>query len=290
MNIIQSILVNNDCFKLGRVIIPKGLMLHSVGCSQPLASAFIKQWNKPGVAKAVHGFIEPNGNVYQTLPFTMRGWHGGGLSNNTHLGFEMTEPSTIKYNSNFGWTDLNSEKTKEFVLDTYKTAVELFSYLCREFGLNPLEDGVIISHSEGNKRGIASNHSDVEHIWSKFNLTMNQFRKDINTLMNGSEVMVEKSFIQKKIVNTSSLNVREKPNAEATTKIVGTLKLNDIVTATGKANTKWYRILFNDRDAFIHGDFVNDINEIDYKAECEQLRKANTELNNKIDNAVKALK
>ena len=72
------------------------------------------------------------------------------------------------------------------MLAAYKCAVELFAYLCQHFHLDPLADGVIISHSEGCKRGIASNHGDVEHLWSKFGLSMGQFRKDIKAAMEGS--------------------------------------------------------------------------------------------------------
>ena len=32
--------------------------------------------------------------------------------------------------------------------------------LCQTFHLNPLADGVIISHKEGHSRGVASNHGD----------------------------------------------------------------------------------------------------------------------------------
>ena len=46
----------------------------------------------------------------------------------------------------------------------------------------------MISHSEGCKRGIASNHGDVEHLWSKFGLAMAQFRKDIKAAMEGGTV------------------------------------------------------------------------------------------------------
>lgn len=87
-------------------------MLHSVGCPQPSANVFIKQWNKSGIQKCVHAFIEANGDVYQTLPWDHRGWHAGGNANNTHIGVEMCEPSTIKYTSSFGWTDLSPEKQK----------------------------------------------------------------------------------------------------------------------------------------------------------------------------------
>ena len=170
-------------------------MIHSVGCPQPSASVFIKQWNKSGVGKCVHAFIQANGEVYQTLPWNYRGWHGGGSSNNTHIGVEMCEPSTIKYGSTFGWVDINSAKTKEYVMGTYKTAVELFAKLCKEFNLNPLADGVIISHSEGCKRGIASNHADVEHIWNRMGLSMEQFRKDIAEVMKETPTIINEDIL-----------------------------------------------------------------------------------------------
>ena len=45
MKLVQSILTKNPCYTAGRKITVKGLMLHSVGCPQPKASVFIKNWN-----------------------------------------------------------------------------------------------------------------------------------------------------------------------------------------------------------------------------------------------------
>ena len=191
MNIIESIVTNSDCYKTGRTITVKGLMLHSVGCPQPKASVFVDNWNKPGASACVHAVIDAEGRVYQLLPWNRRGWHCGsgtkGSGNNTHIGVEMTEPATIKYTGGASWQETgDGNNTRAHVLATYKTAVELFAYLCKKYGLNPTADGVIISHSEGHSRGIASNHGDVEHIWRKFGLTMDQFRKDVKAAMNGS--------------------------------------------------------------------------------------------------------
>jgi len=49
---------------------------------------------------------------------------------------------------------------------TYDSAVELFAQLCDEFNLDPLQDGVIISHNEGGLRGWAGRHVDPEHLWT----------------------------------------------------------------------------------------------------------------------------
>ena len=64
-------------------------------------------------------------------------------------------------------------------------AVELFAMLCKEYGLDPLADGVVISHKEGHARGIASNHGDPEHLWSQLGMgyTMDTFRKAVKAEM-----------------------------------------------------------------------------------------------------------
>ncbi len=190
MNLIQDYLTESGCYKAGKKITVQGLMIHSVGCPQPKADVFMKNWNRADANACVHAIIEPGGNVYQILPWEHRGWHCGGNANNTHIGVEMTEPATIRYTSGAAWMETgDGEDTKAHVLATYRYAVELFAHLCKQFHLDPLADGVIISHSEGCKRGIASNHGDVEHLWSKFGLTMEQFRKDIKAAMEGSSDM-----------------------------------------------------------------------------------------------------
>ncbi len=186
MNLKQNYLTQSGCYKAGKHITVKGLMIHSVGCPQPKADVFMKNWNRAEASACVHAIVEPDGDVYQLLPWDFRGWHCGGSANNTHIGVEMTEPATIKYAGGASWTETgDGENTKNHVLATYKYAVELFAYLCSQYNLDPLADGVVISHSEGCRRGIASNHGDVEHLWSKFGLTMAQFRKDIKTVMEG---------------------------------------------------------------------------------------------------------
>lgn len=191
MQIKESYLTNNPCYKAGKTITVKGLMLHSVGCPQPSASVFVNNWNKSTYDRAcVHAFIDGNtGVIYQCLPWSYRGWHGGGASNNTHIGVEMCEPGCIKYTSGSAFTCSDTATAKAVVKRTYDAAVELFAYLCKLYNLNPLADGVIISHSEGYKRGIASNHGDCEHLWNglKMGYTMDGFRKAVAAVMTATE-------------------------------------------------------------------------------------------------------
>ena len=187
MKLVESILTKNPCYTSGRKITVKGLMLHSVGCPQPSASVFIKNWNSASYDRAcVHGFIDGNdGTVYQTLPWDHRGWHAGGAANNTHIGVEMCEPACIKYTGGATFTCSDKETAKASVTKTYNAAVELFAMLCEKFHLDPLGDGVIISHAEGAKRGVASNHGDPDHLWRQLNTgyTMDGFRKDVKAKM-----------------------------------------------------------------------------------------------------------
>jgi hypothetical protein len=194
MKLVESILTRNPCYAAGRKITVKGLMLHSVGCPQPKASAFISSWNSSSHGSScVHGFIDGNdGTVYQTLPWNHRGWHCGsgnkGSGNNTHIGVEMCEPACIRYTAGSNFTCSNLAEAKAVAKRTYEAAVELFAYLCKKYSLDPLADGVIISHREGHSRGIASNHGDPEHLWTQLGTgyTMDGFRRAVKAAMGGA--------------------------------------------------------------------------------------------------------
>lgn len=186
MKIIESFVTRNKCYLTGAPLRPQGIMLHSVGVAQPNASVFVQNFNqyKPGGSSVcVHAFIQRDGTVYQTLPWNMVAWHCGGAANQTHIGIEMTEPASIAYQGGASWTDRDHAATEEHVRGAYSAAVELFAQLCLEYNLDPLADGVILSHAEGAQRGIASNHGDPEHIWQVFGLTMDGFRMDVYEAM-----------------------------------------------------------------------------------------------------------
>lgn len=195
MKLVKSILTKNPCYTAGKKITVKGLMLHSVGCPQPRASVFINNWNRADYDNAcVHAFIDgDDGTVYQTLPWNHRGWHcasgKNGSGNNTHIGVEMCEPACIKYTGGSTFTCSDLATAKALAKRTYEAAVELFAMLCKEYGLNPTADGVILSHAEGHKRGIASNHGDPEHLWNQLDMgyTMDGFRKAVKAAMNETE-------------------------------------------------------------------------------------------------------
>ena len=186
INIIEALATNNKCYQAAIPLYPQGIMLHSIGCPQPNADVMARYYNQyqpGGQSVCVHGFIQRDGTYYQTLPYNLRAWHCGGAANATHIGIEMTEPASIVYTGGASWRDLAPYATEAHVRVTYAAAVELFAQLCTQFDLDPLADGVIISHAEGAERGIASAHADPTHLWRAFGLTMDGFRADVATAM-----------------------------------------------------------------------------------------------------------
>ena len=192
----QQFLTENDCYKAGRLIQPKDIMIHSVGVAQPNPDIFIRQWNQSKVPVCVHAFVTDS-KVVQTLPWNYRGWHCGsgvnGSANNTHISIECCEPSGHTYQ---GGTMIgyNVERNQPFFQKLYDNLVKLCANLCQEFKLNPLQEGVLICHAEGFQKGIASNHADVLQWWPKHNMTMEQFRRDVQDELEGDEDMTQEKF------------------------------------------------------------------------------------------------
>lgn len=263
MQIIESILTENRCYKAGKKITPKGLMLHSVGCSQPSAQVFLKTWNNAEINACVHAFIDGNtGIIYETLPWNHRGWHcasgAKGSGNNTHIGVEMCEPACIKYTGGATFTCSDPITAKRVAVTTYESAVELFAKLVWKFDLDPLADGVIISHAEGFRRGIASNHGDPEHLWKQLGMdyTMDTFRNAVYDTMKAGNMVTPPSTEKPHIsegnaqfqpylvrVTISDLYIRSGPGTDTDKR--GFIKpgvYTIVQESTGKGATLWGKL------------------------------------------------
>ena len=197
MKLIESFVKTNPCYTRGKKMIVRGLMLHSVGCSQPSARKFMPRFDSTEAKVCVHAFIDAEtGEIYQTLPWEYKAWHCGGSGNGTHIGVEMCEPRCIAYGAGMHFTcaDEAREGAGESVRRTLHAAVELFAFLCRQYGLDPLGDGVIVSHKEGHDRGIASGHGDPEHLFRQLQMdyTMDDFRKAVAAALGETKEETEK--------------------------------------------------------------------------------------------------
>jgi len=194
MRLFECMFTKNSCYKAGQIIIPGGIMLHSTGANNPNLRRYVQpddgqlgvnkggtEWNRAAEQVCVHAFIGKlaDGSVasYQTLPWNFKAWHCGvgtkGISaNNTHLSIEICEDGL---------------KDASYFAAVYREAVELCAYLCKLHGFDPMKDGVLICHSEGYQRGIASNHADVMHWFPRHGKSMDTFRADVTEEMKKEE-------------------------------------------------------------------------------------------------------
>ena len=177
-NLKTKYMTRNDCYTAGRKINPKGIMIHSTATPGVMAADWFSRWNKSFKAGeinrqvCVHAFLDDK-EVWQYLPWDHRGWHAGGAANNTHIGFEICEPGGFSYSSGANMVDYDVAKNERYFRKAWQNAVELCVLL---YGMYGLTDKDIIDHSEGNKRGIASNHADVMHWFPKHGESMDSFR------------------------------------------------------------------------------------------------------------------
>jgi len=192
MKLYQLLLTKNECYIAGRGLAPKGIMVHSTAANNPRLSRYVgpddgrlgtnpysNHWNQArpeGRQICCHAFIgklaDDTVATYQTLPWTMRGWHGAkgpkGSVNDTHIGFEICEDDT---------------RDPAYFRRVFTEAVELCAHLCKLFSLDPMKDGVLIGHYEGYWRGIASNHGDPDHWFKRHGESMDSFRAAVKKAM-----------------------------------------------------------------------------------------------------------
>ena len=272
MNITRYYLTENRCYKAGKRMTPKGIVVHSTGANNPNLCRYIgpddgiigpnkygNHWNQASSSKCVHAMIgkDKNGMVrcYQTLPWDYKPWGCGsgskGSYNNSHIQFEMQED------------DLTDTA---YFAQVYDMAVGLCAYLCKEYGIHP---GEIVSHREAHDAGYASNHGDP-HAWlNRHGKDMDTFRADVAGKLtgNGASLTEDAESLGQKMVNTpgDTLNVRDATNANGTK--MGELKDRSLVEVYGLAGNGWVLIQQGSLRGWVNGKYL-----VDYTSKPELTR------------------
>lgn len=79
----------------------------------------------------------------------------------------------------------NDPETKAYFDAIWKNAVWLSAYICKTYGW---DEKKIICHSEGYRKGIATNHADVMHWFPLHGMDMDKFRAAVKAELNGGTV------------------------------------------------------------------------------------------------------
>lgn len=148
MTIHTRYMTENDCYKTARKNQLKGIMVHSTGCAYVPASGWFSRWNKPGIEKCVHAFVDDK-EVWVYLPYEMGAWHSGtggaNPANIDHIAFEMVEPGPGASSPSY-----SPARYEAYTKACIANAVDYCVMLCRQFGFTAAD---ITSHYEGYKRG-----------------------------------------------------------------------------------------------------------------------------------------
>lgn len=187
----KLIFTKNDCYKSGRKMKPKGIIVHSTGVNNTALKRYVgpddgrlgvnnynNHWNQPKTSKCVHAFIgkDRKGVVctYQTLPLNICAWGVGSGSKGSY----NYEPAYLQF-------EILEDKLKDktYFNKVMKEAQELCARWCKEFNI-PVDR--VISHSEAHKEGYGSNHMDCDHWLSKFGKDMEWFRAEVSKLLKSS--------------------------------------------------------------------------------------------------------
>lgn len=193
MDIIKAHAVKNLCYSAAKKMKPQGIVVHSTGANNPNLKRYVdspdavgvnkyaNHWNvaKPGGSKiCVHAFIgydiNKNVRVAEILPLDICCWGVGKGKKGSYnydpayIQFEICEDSL---------TD------RAYYTKAFDVAAEYCAHLCRTYGIAPDK---IVGHCEAHKQGYGSNHSDPEHWMKRFGESMDDFRKKVVAVLNGT--------------------------------------------------------------------------------------------------------
>lgn len=254
----ECILTKNDCYKDGRRITPKGIVVHSTGANNKTLKRYIapddgiigvnkynNHWNRSGIEKCVHAFIGVDDygivRIYETLPLDFRCYGCGkgkkGSYNDSYLHFEICEDSL---------------KDEKYFNEVFSAAADLCAAWMKKFPAIHIED--VISHHEAYLRGMGSNHKDCDHWLAKFGKNMDWFRDLVDEKFNVTNVPVTSTpeVTEKKDgsdlpyrVKITALTLNVRAGAGTSYKANTSVKINEVYTIVEEkmnGSTKWGKL------------------------------------------------
>lgn len=197
---------NSTCYKGTKPMQVLGVLFHSTGCNNCNLKRYVQptdgvsdynkmiallgtntaknDWNhitrQAGLNAWIGKLADGTVTTVQTMPWNYRPWGCGsgskGSCNNGWIQFETCEDNLSDPN---------------YFNAVYNEAVELTAYLCKMYGLNPqgtvsvsgVAIPVLTCHADAHNLGFGSNHSDINHWFSKYGKSMQTVRDDVAKLL-----------------------------------------------------------------------------------------------------------
>lgn len=261
MELKQCIFTHSGCYAANEKMDggkPTGIVVHSTGANNKTLKRYVQpikgdsnyneviadigknlygnHWNKSGKKACVHAFIGVNASgeveTYQVLPWDICCW---GVGKGKKGSYNYNPTARIQF-------EICEDNLKDaaYFNKVMNEAQELCAYLCKLYGLKVDQ---ICSHAEAYKAGYGTNHGDIDHWLKKYGWTMDQFRNQVQQIINGKAPVT--GFQSYKVkVTASALNIRKGPGTNYKTN--GCIRNKGVYTIVdednGKGATKWGKL------------------------------------------------
>ena len=297
-----------DCYKRKTIQQPKGVQVHSTGANNSYLKRYVQpddgrlgvnpnnnSHNKSGLDVCANAYIGKLNNgtpaIYQTLPWNYRCWLSGSSTKGNanklgYIGFEICED--------------NLQNEDYFRAAVMGLSVNLVAYLCLEYNI-PLSN--VHDHKELHQMGLASNHADIRHWLTKYNLTMDDYRAEVQAAINegvkvtyieGTDQKEEESkkmdaLYTAKVIATNNypVKMREKPSTSGAVLVY--VPLDTIVSVYEQTNTDWCKVGYNGATGYMMSQFlrpiVNDTPTLDISIDQDKL----SEIKNKLQEVLQLI-
>ena len=192
LTILKKFVTGNRRYKAQDKFTPQGIVVHSIGVTQPDADVLYRSWASDSSPYVTH-YVLDDKKVIQCMPDNLRCWHVGSPGNSKWLGVEMCEPDSIvalkaSVGTGGGFRIKNYEAAIAYTAACYKNVVRLCAQKCMEYGWDPYT--AVWTHGEISKKGLSNtDHIDPEHLWNGLGTgyDLAKLRKDVAATMNAAD-------------------------------------------------------------------------------------------------------
>lgn len=151
-------------------LVPVGIVLHETATPGATAENEYSFFNTADRNASAHGFVDWNGYI-QTVPYDEVAWHAGYTANHKYIGIEMCH-ATNKADFEKVWNN----------------TLEIFAELMKKYGFSVKD---ITTHNEVSLKWGETDHTDPTGYFKKFGKTFEDFKRDLETKLNGGLTMTQ---------------------------------------------------------------------------------------------------
>lgn len=183
-HITEAICTGNRRYPLAPFLKPQGIVVHTIGVTQPDAEVLRRLWQDDRSPYVVHYMVD-DVKILHTFPDNKQCWHVGSPGNAKWLGVELGETNwiqskNINIGTGGGFTIKDYGKAVAYTEAAYRNVVWLCAVKCKEYGWDPFT--AVWTHYEISRQRLSNtDHIDPQHIWDGLGMGLNllQLRRDV---------------------------------------------------------------------------------------------------------------